>query len=151
MAHYTNITAEEMEQFLAAKGFAKIALPGTIELVYGKRVKQDDLQLSLRCYTGIAGENSRKVGEDAIRVNLWMRTSQGRLIKLGGSKRVHRVEGWRNNLGKRLDDWLEYMPTHKCDKCGLPMIVRNSSKGKFLGCSGYPDCRNAKSIEKDKS
>jgi DNA topoisomerase-1 len=34
----------------------------------------------------------------------------------------------------------------KCEKCGSPMVVRSSWRGPFLSCSGYPKCRNAKSI-----
>lgn len=34
-----------------------------------------------------------------------------------------------------------------CEKCGKPMVVKNGRHGKFLGCSGYPDCRNIKNIE----
>ena len=33
-----------------------------------------------------------------------------------------------------------------CDKCGKPMIVKWGRKGKFLSCSAYPACKNAKSI-----
>lgn len=33
-----------------------------------------------------------------------------------------------------------------CDKCGKPMIVKWGRKGKFLSCSDYPTCKNAKSI-----
>lgn len=33
-----------------------------------------------------------------------------------------------------------------CDKCGLHMIIKWGRKGKFLSCSGYPKCKNAKSI-----
>ncbi len=29
-----------------------------------------------------------------------------------------------------------------CDECGKPMIIRNGRKGRFLGCSGYPKCKN---------
>ncbi len=29
-----------------------------------------------------------------------------------------------------------------CDKCGRPMVERWSRHGRFLGCSGYPQCRN---------
>src|SRR5687768_2814416 len=29
-----------------------------------------------------------------------------------------------------------------CDECGKPMMVRNGRRGKFLGCSGYPKCKN---------
>jgi len=33
-----------------------------------------------------------------------------------------------------------------CDKCGKPMIIKWGRKGKFLSCSSYPECKNAKSI-----
>jgi DNA topoisomerase-1 len=33
-----------------------------------------------------------------------------------------------------------------CDKCGRPMQVRFGRYGKFLGCSGYPACRNVRSL-----
>ncbi|HUU69599.1 MAG TPA: topoisomerase DNA-binding C4 zinc finger domain-containing protein, partial [Planctomycetota bacterium] len=29
-----------------------------------------------------------------------------------------------------------------CEKCGKPMLIRTSVRGRFLGCSGYPKCRN---------
>ena len=29
-----------------------------------------------------------------------------------------------------------------CDKCGAPMAVLYNKRGKFLGCSKYPDCKN---------
>ena len=36
-----------------------------------------------------------------------------------------------------------------CDKCGKPMVIRTAPPGggEFLGCSGYPRCRNAKPLE----
>jgi DNA topoisomerase-1 len=33
-----------------------------------------------------------------------------------------------------------------CEKCGKPMVVRKGRMGKFLGCSGYPDCKNTRPI-----
>jgi DNA topoisomerase-1 len=33
-----------------------------------------------------------------------------------------------------------------CDKCGKPMIEKWGKKGKFISCSDYPTCKNAKSI-----
>ena len=33
-----------------------------------------------------------------------------------------------------------------CEKCGRPMIVKWGRKGKFLSCSGFPDCKFSKSI-----
>ena len=35
-----------------------------------------------------------------------------------------------------------------CEKCGKPMAVRRSKRGMFLGCTGYPECRNAKPMPK---
>jgi len=29
-----------------------------------------------------------------------------------------------------------------CDDCGKPMIIRKGRRGPFLGCSGYPKCKN---------
>ena len=35
----------------------------------------------------------------------------------------------------------------KCPNCGKPMVLRTSKTGsQFLGCSGYPDCKTAMSI-----
>ncbi len=28
----------------------------------------------------------------------------------------------------------------KCPKCGSPLVVRVGKRGRFLGCSSYPDC-----------
>jgi DNA topoisomerase-1 len=35
----------------------------------------------------------------------------------------------------------------KCEKCGSPMAVLFNKRGKFLGCSKYPDCRNTMSAD----
>jgi DNA topoisomerase-1 len=34
----------------------------------------------------------------------------------------------------------------KCDVCGRPMQVRFGRYGKFLGCSGYPECKTVRSL-----
>jgi DNA topoisomerase-1 len=33
-----------------------------------------------------------------------------------------------------------------CEKCGKPMVIKVAWRGPFLSCSGFPKCRNAKSI-----
>ncbi len=41
----------------------------------------------------------------------------------------------------------EDIPTDiKCDKCGLPMVIKWGRNGKFLACSGYPECKNTKNF-----
>ncbi|MEK9129989.1 MAG: type I DNA topoisomerase [Patescibacteria group bacterium] len=37
----------------------------------------------------------------------------------------------------------------KCDKCGKSMIIKLGRFGKFLACTGFPDCKNTKPLEKD--
>lgn len=36
----------------------------------------------------------------------------------------------------------------KCEKCGKPMVTKTGRFGKFLACSGYPDCKNIVSLKK---
>lgn len=37
----------------------------------------------------------------------------------------------------------------KCPECGKPLLLRFSRHGKFIGCSGWPDCKYARSyVEK---
>src|SRR5688500_14028410 len=33
-----------------------------------------------------------------------------------------------------------------CDECGKPMVIRSGRRGKFLGCSGYPKCKNTSEV-----
>ncbi|MEW6333114.1 MAG: type I DNA topoisomerase [Thermodesulfobacteriota bacterium] len=35
-----------------------------------------------------------------------------------------------------------------CDKCGRPTAVKTGRYGKFLGCTGYPECKNIMKIKK---
>lgn len=34
----------------------------------------------------------------------------------------------------------------KCEKCERPMVIRMGKRGPFLGCSGFPKCRNLQSL-----
>lgn len=44
---------------------------------------------------------------------------------------------------------IEPEPTDEvCEKCGKPMVIRMGRFGKFMGCSGFPECRNAKPLLK---
>ncbi len=36
-----------------------------------------------------------------------------------------------------------------CEKCEKPMVLKWGRNGQFLACSGYPECRNAKSVDVD--
>jgi DNA topoisomerase-1 len=36
-----------------------------------------------------------------------------------------------------------------CEKCGKPMAIKRGRYGQFLGCTGYPECKNMKKMGKD--
>jgi DNA topoisomerase-1 len=35
----------------------------------------------------------------------------------------------------------------KCDACGMEMVIRWGRNGRFMACSGYPDCKNTKPLD----
>lgn len=147
MSTYVQISLEDMKHFLEERGFKQIPLPGTVEAVYAKRVYHNEdsrIQLSLRVYTGISGGVSREKGKDAIRCAVFWRNAEGVIKMVGGSKRVHRVEGWRKNLESRLNDVKSMMPEHICDRCKSPMVKRKGAHGEFFGCLNYPNCKNTR-------
>lgn len=37
-----------------------------------------------------------------------------------------------------------------CPKCGLPLSIRLGKRGRFIGCSGYPDCDYTRGVDEDK-
>ncbi|MDA3840446.1 MAG: type I DNA topoisomerase [Patescibacteria group bacterium] len=50
---------------------------------------------------------------------------------------------------EKTPEQIELEEKHKdtvCEKCGKPMGVKNGRFGPFLGCTGYPDCKNIKNL-----
>jgi len=63
-------------------------------------------------------------------------------------------EPFKKNLNKKdmeIDkkELTEEKTDEKCDKCGAEMIIKMGRYGKFLACSGFPECRNTKPINGD--
>lgn len=38
---------------------------------------------------------------------------------------------------------------YTCEQCGKPMVYRFGRTGRFLACTGYPDCKNACDVDRD--
>src|SRR5262249_25544073 len=38
---------------------------------------------------------------------------------------------------------------HLCPTCGKPMMLRQSKRGPFLGCSGYPKCKTVLNVDEN--
>ncbi|HET6516048.1 MAG TPA: type I DNA topoisomerase [Thermodesulfovibrionales bacterium] len=34
-----------------------------------------------------------------------------------------------------------------CEKCGMPMVIKWGRHGRFMACSGYPNCKNTRPLE----
>ncbi len=39
----------------------------------------------------------------------------------------------------------------KCPKCGRPLVIKWGRYGKFLACSGFPECKHSENLEHEKS
>jgi DNA topoisomerase-1 len=54
-----------------------------------------------------------------------------------------------NTQGRALKESLQEETGEVCEKCRSPMLIRWGRRGRFLACSGYPKCRNAKPLQED--
>lgn len=51
------------------------------------------------------------------------------------------MEGQKIKVPEQLSDEM-------CELCGKPMVIKTGKFGKFLACSGFPDCKSTKKIVK---
>jgi DNA topoisomerase-1 len=61
---------------------------------------------------------------------------------------------FKENLDKKDEelskkDITEEKTDEVCDKCSKPMVIKFGRYGKFLACTGYPDCKNTKPLPGD--
>ena len=42
---------------------------------------------------------------------------------------------------------IEEVTDKECEECGLPMAIKWGRYGKFLGCTGYPDCKTTQPLD----
>lgn len=49
----------------------------------------------------------------------------------------------------RSDYVQEEMTDEKCEKCGKLMMIKYGRFGKFMACSGFPDCKTTKALPKE--
>ena len=61
---------------------------------------------------------------------------------------------FHKNLEKAAEEMVhakaESQPSeYKCDECGKPMVYRFNRNGRYLACTGYPDCKHTVSVDED--
>ncbi len=96
---------------------------------------------------------------DAIIQVAYTRAMEERLdrIEEGAADYQGTLDGFYRTFRSDLEKAVESMPDvkanglpseEKCEKCGRPMLVKVGRFGMFLACSGYPDCRTTRELEK---
>ncbi|MBD3425762.1 MAG: type I DNA topoisomerase [Candidatus Omnitrophica bacterium] len=67
----------------------------------------------------------------------------------------HVLSHFYSSFSKKLEEAKDRMKSVKrqvvktdevCELCGRPMVIKWGRRGRFLSCSGFPACKNAKSI-----
>jgi DNA topoisomerase-1 len=58
------------------------------------------------------------------------------------NEKTESIESEKANLSEELEE--------KCPDCGKNLVVKHSRNGKFIGCSGFPDCRYTRSFVSEK-
>ena len=108
-AHAVPVTLPEIDQVIRRAFRAtspRVEKTSWGEVVYILTPDPEDPTNVIRVQTSVfQGQAARGEGEDSIRVVL-MNTKTKRPIA-GKEQRVHRVENWRDNLRKRIDDAIE--------------------------------------------
>ncbi len=69
---------------------------------------------------------------------------------------VHVVQDFYTPFEKSLQNAFQFMEKVKladeiteevCPECGKPLVIKTGRYGKFLACSGYPECKHTKSYQ----
>ncbi|MFH1644864.1 MAG: DNA topoisomerase, partial [Candidatus Omnitrophota bacterium] len=74
----------------------------------------------------------------------WSR--RGTFLGCSGFPRCKNTKPARKNDDGVIEIIQDELTDEVCDKCGKKMVIKHSAKGRFMSCSGYPDCKNAKPI-----
>jgi len=146
---YTRITKSEFEEALeeTSLDFKEVNYNWTGELVYEATSQKG--MFTMRIYSSLdkrTGE-ARDKGSDAIRLVVLHTESERPVVT---EKRTNRIKTWKKNLKKKINNVAQNSGNiETCDNCGSVMVIRENkdSGNKFYGCTGYPECKNTKSLD----
>ncbi|MBU0984908.1 MAG: type I DNA topoisomerase, partial [candidate division Zixibacteria bacterium] len=60
---------------------------------------------------------------------------------------INNVEGKTSEIKASMTEKTDI----KCEKCGLPMVIKWGRNGRFLACSGWPDCKSARPLPEEEA
>ncbi|HVE87559.1 MAG TPA: type I DNA topoisomerase [Myxococcales bacterium] len=70
----------------------------------------------------------------------------GEFLACTGYPECKNTKDFKRDLDGKITIVQEETTSEVCDKCGKPMVVKRGRFGRFLACSGYPDCKNSKPL-----
>ncbi len=76
----------------------------------------------------------------------------GEFLGCSGFPACRNIKNFKRNEKGEIEVVKEPAPEElgvDCDKCGRPMAIKRSRRGEFLGCTGYPDCKNIKNFVRE--
>jgi len=69
----------------------------------------------------------------------------GRFLACTGYPECKNTKDFKEVEGKIVP--VEEQPTDEtCEKCGRPMVIKRGRFGRFMACSGYPECKSSKPL-----
>jgi hypothetical protein len=149
MASYRSISYATFAKAMREIGFKEVSLPGTWEHVWEReilcRLSQGRYKVRILSSVDMQTGVTRDRAADAIHVLLLDTNRNDRVVL---NLRVNRTERALTNTVKRAREAYGYVsahPEHHCT-CGSLMVVRQSKRGEFLGCTNYPECKETRRI-----
>lgn len=155
-SRYRPISYTEFKLSMDEIGFEQIDLPEAMEFAFERVIncastKDRPNRFKIRIMSSVDQRTlmTREVGADAIRILLLdtqpMGGKKDKIVKDWTAFRT--TNGLQNTLQRARDAWgyVSKHPEHHCS-CGSLMVERKGKSGKFLGCTGYPECRQTKPI-----
>ncbi len=67
----------------------------------------------------------------------------GRFLACSGYPECKNTGDFKTELDGTITPIAEQVTDKICEKCGKPMAVKRGRFGKFLACTGYPECKNS--------
>jgi len=154
-----SIVSELEKRHLGTKATRSVVVDTLFKRGYagGKPIEVTDFGLKVRDVLAkyapeiLDEELTRKIEEDMEKIQEG-KLEKDTVIDEGKEILIQILDKWKNNeakIGKEIAESLKLTEAKenfvgKCDKCGGNLRVIRLKAGKqFIGCSGYPECRNA--------
>ena len=70
----------------------------------------------------------------------------GRFLACSGLPGVQEHQGLQEKADGKIVPVEEQPTDEMCEKCGRPMAIKRGRFGRFLACTGYPECKTSKPL-----